>query len=164
MNHKWSLAVLFGTLLAFFQVVNSKDFISERMSADIERLSKHFINFGFPCQDTEQKLLIQEILDVYISILSNMKSRTEDNDIKSSIIHIMDRVKKLKNQVDQQREHLLKRQLQDLWAVQTGDLTMQKKALMELMAVYQKASLLVHKTNENQRKRRQALQRAKKHI
>ncbi|XP_072556164.1 interferon gamma-related-like [Paramormyrops kingsleyae] len=139
-------------------VVNSKDFISERMSADIERLSKHFnvtddlfgksiflkhlIKQNGDAEDTEQKLLIQEILDVYISILSNMKSRTEDNDIKSSIIHIMDRVKKLKNQVDQQREHLLKRQLQDLWAVQTSDSVVQSKAIRELITVFQKASEL----------------------
>uniref|UniRef100_A0AAZ3PW74 Uncharacterized protein n=1 Tax=Oncorhynchus tshawytscha TaxID=74940 RepID=A0AAZ3PW74_ONCTS len=60
----------------------------------------------------------------------------------------------------------LRTHLQNLWAIETSDTTVQGKALSEFITIYEKASKLAlkfHLKKDNRRKRRQA-QRLKSHI
>ncbi|XP_072566519.1 interferon gamma 1-like [Paramormyrops kingsleyae] len=164
---------LLGVYVASLGLICATTYIPENLREDIKKVKEHIkIDkrvFGNPVflrhlenldskyQVGLQKLLVHEILDTYTTILRTMKNNIENESVQLSIANIEGAIGVLDKKFLKYKD--VKSTLQELWAIKTGDLTMQKKALMELMAVYQKASLLVHKTNENQRKRRQALQR-----
>ncbi|KAG9342624.1 hypothetical protein JZ751_016061 [Albula glossodonta] len=92
-------------------------------------------------EESEQKLLLLEILDVYDRILSDMLNHTRDLDVKTSIVSIKGRMEELRRNFPN-REQALKRRLQDLWAVKTNDVMVQRKAVRELLPVFQKLSQL----------------------
>ncbi|KAJ8402427.1 hypothetical protein AAFF_G00369160 [Aldrovandia affinis] len=168
-----SLTLLF-TLCTVTPWVSS-NFISPNMEADMQRLKAHFrtgdVSFGNPIfpkldnfEESEQKLLLQEILDVYVRILSDMQNHTQDIDVKKSIIQVRGRVEDLRNSYYQSGEQALKMQMEDLWAVKTNDLMTQRKAVRELLQVFQKASQLGSRIQEKKEKRRKRRQTARRGI
>ncbi|KAJ8402428.1 hypothetical protein AAFF_G00369170 [Aldrovandia affinis] len=156
MNSPWGLALLCGICLASF---GWADNVSENTKRDIQKLTDHFnvtadkALFGSTIflkdlsnlhmfEESEQKLLLQEILDVYVRILSDMQNHTQDIDVKKNIIQVRGRVEDLRNSYYQSGEQTLKGRLQDLWAVKTNDAVVQRKAVREMLSVFQKASQL----------------------
>uniref|UniRef100_A0A8C9WLQ2 Interferon gamma n=1 Tax=Scleropages formosus TaxID=113540 RepID=A0A8C9WLQ2_SCLFO len=110
----------------------------------------------FSWQEGSQKLLVNEILDTYIVILSTLRNQTKDKDVQLSIAAVTGRIENLKSHFLKNND--LKKKLQNLWAIKTGDAIVQRKALLELMAVFQKASKLnsrIQERKQNRRKRRQ---------
>ncbi|KAG7456109.1 hypothetical protein MATL_G00248310 [Megalops atlanticus] len=171
-----TLALFCGVCFVSFGWANSSDYVPKNMAENIKKLSDHFIKnpkalYGKPVfpvkmltdldsklEESEQKLLMSEILDVYLSLLSKLMNHTEDEDIKSSIDEVRLKVQDLRNKHFQHHEHALKRHLQDLWAVKTNDLTVQKKALYELKDVYEKAARLGNRIWEKKDRRRRRRQ------
>ncbi|XP_018585463.1 interferon gamma 1-like isoform X2 [Scleropages formosus] len=104
-------------------------------------------------EEGEQKVLMGELLDVYLSILEDMMNRTEDDNLKRSITLTRNRVSDLRKHHFQSKGHL-KTQLQDLWAIETDDPLVQRKAVRELTTVFHKASVLGSKKKVPARRRR----------
>ncbi|XP_048827702.1 interferon gamma 1-like [Brienomyrus brachyistius] len=167
---------LLGVYVVSLGLICATDYIPESLREDIKKVKehikmsdgdkrlfgnpvfvKHLENLDSKYQVGLQKLLVHEILDTYATILRKMKNNIENESVQLSIANIEGAIGVLDKSFLKYND--LKKTLQELWAIKTGDLTMQKKAIMELMKVYQKASILAHKTNENQRKRRQAVRR-----
>ncbi|XP_029104790.1 interferon gamma 1-like [Scleropages formosus] len=117
---------------------------------------KDFENLESKYEEGSQKLLVNEILDTYIVILSTLRNQTKDKDVQLSIAAVTGRIENLKSHFLKNND--LKKKLQNLWAIKTGDAIVQRKALLELMAVFQKASKLnsrIQERKQNRRKRRQ---------
>ncbi|KAG9342625.1 hypothetical protein JZ751_016062 [Albula glossodonta] len=161
MNPLWGLALLCGFCLSSFELAASNHNISE----EIKMLTDHFnvtadkTLFGNPIflknlddhekfEESEQKLLLLEILDVYERILSDMLNHTRDLDVKTSILSIKGRMEELRRRNFLSREKALKKRLQDLWAVKTNDEVVQRKAVRELLHVYQTVSKQLHRRSQ----------------
>ncbi|XP_036375558.1 interferon gamma 1 [Megalops cyprinoides] len=178
-----NLALLFGLCLLIGWANSNNDFIPERTKADIMKLKVHFVSmnpvtvvyqktsdkalFGHPLfpnlgnfEECEQRFLLHEILEVYDRILSNMLNRTQDRDIRTSLHEVRHRVDELRRNYFNNKEHLLKERLQELWALKMDDLVVQRKAIKELMSVYQEAAQLGSRIRgKKERRRRRNAQR-----
>ncbi|KAJ8373489.1 hypothetical protein SKAU_G00040690 [Synaphobranchus kaupii] len=109
-------------------------------------------------EEGEQKVLLRESLDVYVTILSDMLNQTQDMEITKSIMGVRAKMEDLRESYFHSREHALKRHLQNLWALKTDDVTTQRKAVRELLPVLQEVSRLgsrIHDSKQKQRRRRQ---------
>lgn len=70
-------------------------------------------------QEHEQRLLMQESLDVYVKILSDMLEDTKDQEIKMSILAIRARLADMRKNFPS-REQTLTTRLQELWALKVN--------------------------------------------
>uniref|UniRef100_A0A3B3R277 Interferon gamma 1 n=1 Tax=Paramormyrops kingsleyae TaxID=1676925 RepID=A0A3B3R277_9TELE len=151
------LYLLCKIFVMIFSWANSTDFISHNMRDDLRKMKEYFktndkslfhnpiflrsLNNLENFKDGEQGVIIGEVLEVYVNILSRMMNDTTDPDMKVSISHTRSRLETLK------KNHFpntgtLKAHLQDLWAIAPDDLLVQRKAIQELLAVFNRASLL----------------------
>uniref|UniRef100_A0A4W5QGH5 Interferon gamma n=1 Tax=Hucho hucho TaxID=62062 RepID=A0A4W5QGH5_9TELE len=134
-----------------------------------QKISKDHLFNGNPVfpkdtfEDRERRVLMSVVLDVYLSIFSQMLNQTGDQEVRDSLNHVKGKVQELQKHYFLKRIPELRTHLQNLWAIKTSDTTVQEKALSELFTIYEKASKLGHLKKDNRRKRRQA-QRLKSHI
>uniref|UniRef100_A0A8C9V583 Uncharacterized protein n=1 Tax=Scleropages formosus TaxID=113540 RepID=A0A8C9V583_SCLFO len=133
MHSHWNLFLFCGIFLMAFELASSKNYISENLDADITKLKVYFnisgdsslfgnsifLKYVATKEDAEQWLLLLEILDVYISILSRMKTHAT-SDVNNAINRVLCRVETLKSSYTHQGERLLKRQLQEVWATKVN--------------------------------------------
>ncbi|XP_035257452.1 interferon gamma 1-like [Anguilla anguilla] len=175
MNSPLVLVLLCGlclTALGLADAVHGIHTIPDKVSHDIQKLTQHFnvtadiSLFGNPIflqnmnsdgkfEDSEQMLVLQESLDVYITILTDMLNSTQDKEIQTSITAIRARMEDLMNYFLSRQKALLER-LQKLRDLETSDATVQRKAVRELRPVLQKAFELCGK-NEHRRRRHASL-------
>uniref|UniRef100_A0AAZ3SG50 Interferon gamma n=1 Tax=Oncorhynchus tshawytscha TaxID=74940 RepID=A0AAZ3SG50_ONCTS len=146
---------------------NAAQYTSINMKSNIDKLKVHYKiskdqlfngNPVFP-KDTV-------VLDVYLSIFSQMLNQTEDQEVRERLDQVKGKVQETQKHYFLGRIPELRTHLQNLWAIKTSDTTVQGKALSEFITIYEKASKLAHKFHlkkDNRRKRRQA-QRLKSHI
>ncbi|KAG9342623.1 hypothetical protein JZ751_016060 [Albula glossodonta] len=105
-------------------------------------------------EESEQRLLTFEILHVYDRILSDMQNCTQERDVKMSIMSVRHQMKDARTHYFQRREEALKKRLHEIWAVNTTDLTVQRKAVRELLPVFLAASRLGNRAVEKEERRR----------
>uniref|UniRef100_A0A8C8FIQ0 Interferon gamma n=1 Tax=Oncorhynchus tshawytscha TaxID=74940 RepID=A0A8C8FIQ0_ONCTS len=155
---------------------NAAQYTSINMKSNIDKLKVHYKiskdqlfngNPVFPkdtFEDSEQRVLMSVVLDVYLSIFSQMLNQTEDQEVRERLDQVKGKVQETQKHYFLGRIPELRTHLQNLWAI--SDTTVQGKALSEFITIYEKASKLAHKFHlkkDNRRKRRQA-QRLKSHI
>nr|AOY36229.1 IFN-gamma precursor [Anguilla japonica] len=172
MNPLWSLTLIF--MLGSLALSSSEDTISQKMTNDVNRLKRHYKTSDialrgpslFPKDlgnftEEEQSLVLQESLDVYIRILSDMlreRNISQEREIENSIKAIRAQIVDLRISYFHAREQALKKQLEELWALKTHDKTTQRKAIRDLLTVFQSATRLgsrIQKKAERRRRRRQ---------
>ncbi|XP_070997284.1 interferon gamma 1-like [Oncorhynchus clarkii lewisi] len=157
---------------------NAAQFTSINMKRNIDKLKVHYKiskdqlfngNPVFPkdtFEDSEQRVLMSVVLDVYLSIFSQMLNQTGDQEVRERLDQVKGKVHETQKHYFLGRIPELRTHLQNLWAIKTSDTTVQGKALSEFITIYEKASKLAHEIHlkkDNRRKRRQA-QRLKSHI
>ncbi|XP_055793191.1 interferon gamma 1-like [Salvelinus fontinalis] len=157
---------------------NAAQYTSNTMKSNIDKLTGHYKiskdqlfngNPVFPkdtFEDSERRVLMSVVLDVYLSIFSQMLNQTGDQEVRDSLNYVKGKIQHLQKHYFLGRIPELRTHLQNLWAVKTSDPTVQGKALSELVTIYEKASKLATKfqlKKDNRRKRRQA-QRLKSSI
>nr|UOV22662.1 interferon gamma 1 [Arapaima gigas] len=173
MNSLQGLTLFCGLLLLYFGCTCATDYIPDDMKEEIKKLKEHFNtdgdkalfggpvflkdleNFESKYEESSQKLLVHEILDMYITILSTMMKQTKEKDVQLNIASVSGRIKTLKSKFFKKND--LKLKLQHVWATETDNHLVQRKALLELMAVFHKASKLnsrIEEKKQNRRKRR----------
>ncbi|KAG7454651.1 hypothetical protein MATL_G00262110 [Megalops atlanticus] len=162
MNSLQGLALLCGIYLACFGRADGDQSIPENLKKAIQKLQDHFnVNdkalFGntlfekdlqisdVKYEESEQKLLLHEILEVYDSILADMLNRMQDEDLKASIEEVKCQLDRQRKSYFHHKEHALKKRMQDLWAMKTSDAVVQRKALRELGLVMDKVAELTTK-------------------
>ncbi|XP_036375559.1 interferon gamma 1-like [Megalops cyprinoides] len=178
MNSLQGLALLCGICLVCFGRADGFQDIPDNLSKAINKLNDHFnVNdkalFGNPIflkdltngdvkyEESEQKLLLHEILEVYDSILADMLNRTQDEDLKGSIEEVKHQLDKQRRSYFHHKEHALKKRLQDLWAMKTSDAVVQRKAVRELGWVIQRVvEVMTKKPIRQHRRRRRQISRA----
>ncbi|MGH0137566.1 UNVERIFIED_CONTAM: hypothetical protein FKN15_002472 [Acipenser sinensis] len=106
----------------------------------------------FDKQESGDKILLNEIVNVYIDILKNMKDTTEDQRSKNSTQHVYREMEKLKARLASGAD-TLKEELKKLWEIKTSDPIVQRKAILELKQVLEKA-MRIKKLQKNMQKRR----------
>ncbi|XP_029599448.1 interferon gamma 1-like [Salmo trutta] len=153
---------------------NAAQYTSINMKSNIDKLKVHYkiskdqLFNGKPVfpkdtfEDSERKVLMSVVLDVYRSIFSQMLNQTGDQEVIESLKYVKGKIQDLQKHYFLKRIPELRTHLQNLWAIETSNTTVQGKALSEFITIYEKASKLAHK-KDNRRKRRQA-QRLKSHI
>ncbi|XP_064175757.1 uncharacterized protein LOC135246135 [Anguilla rostrata] len=167
MNPLWTLIFMLGSLA----LSSSEDTISQKMTNDVNRLKRHYRTSDialrgpslFPKDlsnftEEEQSLVLQESLDVYIRILSDMLKSTQEREIENSIKAIRAQIVDLRISYFHTREQALKKQLEELWDLKVHDKTTQRKAIRDLLTVFQSATRLgsrIQKKAERRRRRRQ---------
>ncbi|XP_015208415.1 interferon gamma 1 [Lepisosteus oculatus] len=175
MNSLQRLLLFCGLCAICFGNGNCNDLVPEDVKEDIRVLATHFdisrpdlleggalfikaLN-SFEQQESEEKLLLNEILNLYIKIFDNMNNVEEDKTLAERIHHIKIRLSHLKNATFQETSTNLKQQLELLWNIKVNDPVVQRKAVFELNQVLQKAENVgrkMHEKKEKQRRRRQA--------
>ncbi|XP_066579980.1 interferon gamma 1 [Amia ocellicauda] len=171
-----SLLLFIGICLITFGRVYTIDLMSDEMKEDIKWLGDYFqsnnprlVEGGaiftnvlktFEKQESEEKLLLNEILNLYIDIFNNMDNPPENPKLRQSIDHIKIRLGDLKKNAFLDNASLnLKNKLQELWEIKVNDPVVQRKAVFELKPVLLKALDIqkkVHEKMEKKRKRRHA--------
>ncbi|XP_048864311.1 interferon gamma 1 [Brienomyrus brachyistius] len=148
---------LCGIFVMILSGASSTDFISHNMREDLRKMKEYFktnekslfhnpiflrsLNNLENFKDGEQGVIIGEVLEVYVDILSRMMNSTTDPDMKVSISHTRSRLETLmKNHFP--NTGTLKAHLQELWAIAPDNLVVQRKAIQELLTVFNRASLL----------------------
>ncbi|KAL4593318.1 interferon gamma-like isoform X1, partial [Arapaima gigas] len=109
-------------------------------------------------EDREQRVLLREVLTVYLDILAHMTHDVKDKNLRHSLNRTRERVAELRQHYFQSKG-LLKTHLKELWDIKTGDPLVQRKAIRELKTVFHKASVLGSKKQLPARRRRQASRR-----
>ncbi|XP_041729039.1 interferon gamma 1-like [Coregonus clupeaformis] len=157
---------------------NAATYTSNTLKSNIDKLkntykiSKDQLFNGKPVfpkdtfEDSERRVLMSAVLDVYLSIFSQMLNQTVDQEVMERLVQVKGKVQELQKHYFLGRIPELRRHLQNLWAIKTSDTRVQGKALSEFIPIYEKASQLanrIHLKKDNRRKRRQA-QRLKSHI
>ncbi|KAL4660274.1 IFN-gamma precursor-related protein [Arapaima gigas] len=133
MHSHRNIVHLCGIFLMAFRLASSKNYIPENMEAPITKLKeffnvsgdislfgdstflKHLINKED--RRSEQKLMMFEVLDVYVHILSYMKNHTE-GEVRKSIDDVLRHFNVLRNIY--QKQQRLKTILQELWATKVN--------------------------------------------
>uniref|UniRef100_W5NH24 Interferon gamma-like n=1 Tax=Lepisosteus oculatus TaxID=7918 RepID=W5NH24_LEPOC len=176
MNSLQRLLLFCGLCAICFGNGNCNDLVPEDVKEDIRVLATHFVKKSSVenlCwnmfilfliditenQESEEKLLLNEILNLYIKIFDNMNNVEEDKTLAERIHHIKIRLSHLKNATFQETSTNLKQQLELLWNIKVNDPVVQRKAVFELNQVLQKAENVgrkMHEKKEKQRRRRQA--------
>ncbi|KAK6482354.1 interferon gamma 1 [Huso huso] len=168
MNSLQSLLLLNAIGLVTFGCVYSSEVIPDNVKKDILQLEEHyktndpilagggplFLNVlkYFDKQESGDKILLSEIVNVYIDILKNMKDTTEDQRSKNSTQHVYSEMQKLKARFASGAD-TLKEELKKLWEIKTSDPIVQRKAILELKQVLEKA-MRIKKLQKNMQKRR----------
>ncbi|XP_038851623.1 interferon gamma 1-like [Salvelinus namaycush] len=157
---------------------NAAQYTSITMKSNIDKLKVHYKiskdqlfngNPVFPkdtFEDSERRVLMSVVLDVYLSIFSQMLNQTGDQEVRERLDQVKGKVQETQKHYFLGRIPELRTHLQNLWAIKTSDPTVQGKALSEFITIYEKASKLAlkfHLKKDNRRKRRQA-QRLKSSI
>ncbi|XP_061085782.1 interferon gamma 1 [Conger conger] len=170
MNSPLLLALLCGFCLAAFRPAHA---VGDDLNSVIKKLTDHYnvtadkALFGSPIflqdmdshdrfEEKEQRLLMQESLDVYNRILSDMLNHTQDQEIKRSIAAVRALMVDLRKSYFHSNGDKLKERLQALWALNTNDLVVQRKAVRELLPVYQRTLQLGRQTVRHGRHARTA--------
>ncbi|XP_033881006.1 interferon gamma 1-like [Acipenser ruthenus] len=167
MNSLQSLLLLNAIGLVTFGCVYSSEVISDYVKNDILQLEEHyktndpilagggplFLNFlkYFDKQESGDKILLNEIVNVYIDILKNMKDTTEDQRSKNSIQHVYREMERLRFASG---TGTLKEELKKLWEIKKSDPIVQRKAMLELKQVLEKAMRIEIKLQKNVQRRR----------
>ncbi|XP_045554650.1 interferon gamma 1 [Salmo salar] len=153
---------------------NAAQYTSINMKSNIDKLKVHYkiskdqLFNGKPVfpkdtfEDSERRVLMSVVLDVYRSIFSQMLNQTVDQEVIESLKYVKGKIQDLQKHYFLKRIPELRTHLQNLWAIETSNTTVQGKALSEFITIYEKASELAHK-KDNRRNRRQA-QRLKSSI
>ncbi|KAJ8245276.1 hypothetical protein GJAV_G00269010, partial [Gymnothorax javanicus] len=178
MNSSLALLLFGGICLAVFGPAVGVHDIPDNVREHIQKLQVHynvtsdralfgstFLPDQFPphmFKEEERRLLLLESLEVYIKILTDMLERTQDGQIKASIMAVRARMEHLRDETFNDRERKLKERLQKLkerleklWALKTNDATVQRKAVRELESIIQRAYELRNR-EAGQRRRRHA--------
>ncbi|XP_029599441.1 interferon gamma isoform X2 [Salmo trutta] len=156
---------------------NAAQYTSINMKSNIDKLKVHYISKDqlfngkpvFPkdtFEDSERRVWMSVVLDVYRSIFSQMLNQTVDQEVRERLDQVKGKVQETQKHYFLKRIPELRTHLQNLWAIETSNTTVQGKALSEFITIYEKASKLalkIHLKKDNRRKRRQA-QRLKSHI
>ncbi|KAG9280319.1 interferon gamma 1 [Astyanax mexicanus] len=107
-------------------------------------------------EKAEQKLMMTIILDTYNRILSHMQNETEDENVQKSFIEVKKYLNNLKIHYFPEKHKDLKKHVNEVMALKETDPVVQRKALLELMTVYNEASKLKDPPVHTHRRRRQA--------
>ncbi|XP_041112264.1 interferon gamma-like [Polyodon spathula] len=166
MNSLQSLLLLNAIGLVTFGCVYSSDVISDYVKNDISQLEKHYktndsaLAGGGPLflnvlkyadkQESGEKILLREIVNVYIDILKNMN----DTFSKNSTQHIYSEMKILQKEFASGKGTTLIEELNKLREIKKNDLIVQRKAMLELKQVLEKAMRIKIKLQKNKQKRR----------
>ncbi|XP_029599439.1 interferon gamma isoform X1 [Salmo trutta] len=157
---------------------NAAQYTSINMKSNIDKLKVHYkiskdqLFNGKPVfpkdtfEDSERRVWMSVVLDVYRSIFSQMLNQTVDQEVRERLDQVKGKVQETQKHYFLKRIPELRTHLQNLWAIETSNTTVQGKALSEFITIYEKASKLalkIHLKKDNRRKRRQA-QRLKSHI
>nr|AOY36230.1 IFN-gamma precursor-related protein [Anguilla japonica] len=138
MNSPLVLVLLCGLCLT---ALGPADAIPDNVHQDIQKLTEHFnitadlSLFGGPIflqdivshdkvEKSEQMLVLQESLVVYIRILSDMLNSTQDREIKMSIIAIRGRMEHLWSSYFHTRPDALLGRLRELWYLKVNQCNM----------------------------------------
>ncbi|MGH0139606.1 UNVERIFIED_CONTAM: hypothetical protein FKN15_014709 [Acipenser sinensis] len=105
----------------------------------------------FDKQESGARILLNEIVNIYIDILKNMKDTTEDQRSKNSIQHVYREMERLRFPSG---TGTLKEELKKLWEIKKSDPIVQRKAMLELKQVLEKAMRIEIKLQKNAQKRR----------
>ncbi|KAG9334469.1 hypothetical protein JZ751_007623 [Albula glossodonta] len=154
-----------------------------RIQQDIKKLREHFHEkgsiadskwYGNPVflkipdvfesnlEESEKKLLVREMLEVSIKVLSKLMNSTKDVDVRSTVLSVRGQVETLKQNYFQDKTHILQTRLRELWATKDDDFITQRKVLKELSVLCSKAQKLgsgIHQKKEQRRRRRQVFRK-----
>ncbi|KAI4876061.1 hypothetical protein NFI96_030110 [Prochilodus magdalenae] len=166
-------------LITFGLMASSSAFLPLKARKSIEELNDYYVSNktkekpelsdGRPLfwgrlegfEKPEQKLLMTIILDAYDRILTRMENETEDSNVKQNLNNMKGYLSTLKLHYFSDKHNKLKIQASEVLALKETDPLVQKKALFELIKVYNEASRLGDSA-QNHRSRRQA-KGSKKH-
>ncbi|XP_072530068.1 interferon gamma 1 isoform X2 [Salminus brasiliensis] len=175
------MKLLFGIcLLTFGWVANSEAYVPENARKYITQLNAFYANKTAPDEDlfngkplfwrrldgfekAEQKLMMTIILDTYNRILTQMQNETEDANVQHSLIKVKEYLNKLKIHYFSEKHNDLKKHANEVMALKETDPMVQRKALFELMTVYNEASKLGDASPVHNHRRRRQAKGAKKH-
>ncbi|XP_036433443.1 interferon gamma 1 [Colossoma macropomum] len=162
-------------LLTFGLMASSEASIPANARHYIEQLNKYYVSKQKTTEGTElfdgnplfwgrldgfekpeQKLLMTIILDAYNRILTQMQNETEDADVQNKLIKVKEYLNKLKLHYFSDKHNKLKTQASEVMAINETDPLVQRKALFELIKVYNEAAKLGDPSVQNHRSRRQA--------
>ncbi|XP_041109961.1 interferon gamma 1 [Polyodon spathula] len=168
MNSLQSLLLINAIGLVTFGCVYSSEVISDYVKKGILQLEEHYktndpaLAGGGPLflnvlkyvdkQEGGDKILLSEIVNVYIDILKNMKDTTEDQLSKNSIQHIYSEMERLRAKFESGMSTL--KELKKLWEIKKNDPIVQRKAMLELKQVLEKAMRIKIKNVQKRRRRR----------
>ncbi|KAJ8398856.1 hypothetical protein AAFF_G00417640 [Aldrovandia affinis] len=179
MNSLCGLLLFCGICFMTLGWANSVGQVPENIQKDFKKLKEqlHLVHnkenddlFGNPLflkkpdvfnsnlMEGEKKLLMQETLEVSLKILTNLMKHTPEEEMRTNILAVRGRVEDLRDRYYLDKDHILQKRLKALWDIKTDELETQRKAVYELMDVYNKANKLGSEIHEKKirRRRRQA--------
>uniref|UniRef100_A0A674DI86 Interferon gamma n=1 Tax=Salmo trutta TaxID=8032 RepID=A0A674DI86_SALTR len=150
---------------------NAAQYTSINMKSNIDKLKVHYkiskdqLFNGKPVfpkdtfEDSERRVLMSVVLDVYRSIFSQMLNQTVDQEVIESLKYVKGKIQDLQKHYFLKRIPELRTHLQNLWAIKVNHSPGEGLCPSSLTNLRRKPPnwpLRIHLKKDNRRKRRQA--------
>uniref|UniRef100_A0AAY4EKS5 Interferon gamma n=1 Tax=Denticeps clupeoides TaxID=299321 RepID=A0AAY4EKS5_9TELE len=156
-------ALLCGMLWLTQQTTGSPDLIPENLDKSVQNVNSYLrtindvskysggpvflsmlkdyeVKFEVRLHQNSLRILMGEMLNVYLQILSNMLNKTQEQRVKEDLLYLKSKLEELKREFFKTNTAKLKQSLEELEAIKTSNELVQRKAIFELKKVFREAA------------------------